>query len=123
MIGPLTARVTLECAVAVAVLAALSAWLGGLTGAIGAIAGGAVGILSFRGIARAGACLWSGVGASVTGAAFLAGFRYLASFGALAVVLMSGWANPLAVMAGLTVLPASVIARGLAAAREDVDQR
>lgn len=119
----LSSRVTLECAAAVAVLAGISACLGGAAGAIGAAAGGGIGILSFRGVVRAGTTLCSGTGASASGAAFLAGFRYLASFGALAAVLMSGWAHPLAVMAGLTVLPASVIVRGLAAAREDVDQR
>lgn len=125
LLQDLTSRVTLECAAGVAVLAGVSAWLGGPSGAIGAAAGGAVGILNFRWIARAGAAMAppSAVPASASAVGFLAGLRYLASFGALAGALVSGWAHPLAVMAGLTVLPASVIARGLAAARDDVDPR
>lgn len=121
----LTWRVTLESAAAVTVLAGLSAWLGGAGGAIGAAAGGAIGIVNFRWISRAGAAMASpsGVAASASGAAFLAGLRYLASFGALAATLVSGWAHPLAVMAGLTVLPVSVIVRGLAAARDGIDSR
>jgi hypothetical protein len=38
--------------------------------------------------------------------------------GAVAIVLTSGFAHPVGVVAGLTVLPFVLVARGLASARE-----
>src|SRR6266852_3406806 len=91
----LTTRVTLDTCAAVAALAAVAAWLGGASAATAA--------------GNAAASAWL-VGA---------GLRFAACTVACALLLTTGWAHPVALVAGFTVLPCDLIARGLAAARTE----
>lgn len=99
--------------------ALMGAWLGGVSVGVGIAAGVALALGNFRWlVARAcapadtpaaGRALWS-IGA---------GLR-LAAFGALcAAVLATGWAHPVALVAGLTALPCALVGHGLRAARQE----
>jgi hypothetical protein len=109
-----TGRVSaLTCAL-VTVLAAPAAWLGGPTAALGVLAGGALAIVNFRWlVARAVA---SSAGVASGGWLVGAGLRLSAFGAACAGVLALEWAHPVALLAGLTVLPCAVIVEGLRAA-------
>ena len=115
----LTARVTLDTCAAVAVLAALCGWLGGAPAGLGVLAGGALAVVNFRWLAaRVSAATLAG-GAPTVAWLIGAGLRFTACMAACALLLLTGWAHPVALVAGFTVLPCDVIARGLAAAREE----
>jgi ATP synthase I chain len=114
----LTSRVARDACVLGAALTAPSAWLAGLDGALGAAAGAGIAVGNFRWLA-----------ARVTAAADDASterrlwtlgavLRLGALAAAVTLVLLSGHAHPLALVAGLSVIPVTVVARGLAAARE-----
>jgi len=117
--GELTTRVTLDTCAVVAAVAAIAAWLGGAPGALGALAGGALAVGNFRWlVARAGLATATG---SVSAGAWLigAGLRFAACTAACGVLLATGWADPIALLAGFSVLPCDLVTRGLAAAREE----
>ena len=112
-------RVTRDVCVLGASLAVAAAWLAGTAGALGAAAGVVLAVGTFRWLvarvcANAGApgaarALWS----------MTAGLR-LAAFAAVsAVLLASGWAHPVALVAGLTALPCALVGHGLRAARQE----
>jgi len=109
----LTARVTLTVPLVVLPLALAGGWLGALPGAVGALAGGALALGSFRLLA-----------ARVTGPApatawvVIAGLRFTAVTATAAVLFAYGWAHPVAVLAGYSVLPVIVVVHGLRLARE-----
>jgi ATP synthase I subunit len=109
----LTSRVTRRCLLALPVVTVGAAWFAGLPGAVGVGAGAGIALVHFRwlawGAARGGLL---GVGRGAFSAAGL-GLRYAATFAALALTLASGWAHPLAVIAGLSVLPPVLIAEGV----------
>jgi ATP synthase I subunit len=114
--GPsnVTARVSAATCALVAALAGPAAWLGGPTAALGVLAGGALAVVNFRWlVARAVAS-----SAGVAGGAWLvgAGLRLTAFAAAFAGLLALEWAHPVALLAGLTVLPCTVIVEGLRAA-------
>jgi len=100
----LTTRVTLDTCAAVAALAAAAWWLAGAPIAVGVLAGGALAIVNFR---------WLVIRTSV---AMATGITCTAVCGLL---LATGWAHPVALVAGFTVLPCDLIARGLASARTE----
>lgn len=116
----LTSRVTRDTCVLGAVLAAPAAWLAGSEGAVGAAAGVGLAVGNFRwlaarvpgmtGTATAARSLWS----------LGAGLRFAIMTAACAGLLASGWAHPVALVAGLTLLPGAVLAHGLRAAREEI---
>ena len=111
-------RVSRAMLIALLPVAVCGGQFGGWPGAVGSLAGGLISLGSFRwlasGVARAGApAARAGMAVSVLGV----GLRHLALFGALALVLMSGAAHPVALLAGLSVLPPILIALGLRAAR------
>ncbi len=115
--GELTARVTLDTSAAVSALAAFGAILGGAPVAVGTLAGGALAVVNFRWLAARAA---AATAARSTGSlAWLigAGLRFTACMAACAWLLSTGWAHPIALMAGFSVLPCDVIARGLALGR------
>ena len=115
----LTTRVTLDTAAAVAALAALGWWLAGAPTGAGVLAGGGLAILNFRWlVVRTSVAMATG---SASAAAWIvgAGLRFAACAAACGVLLANGWAHPIALVAGLTVLPCALIARGLAAARTE----
>jgi len=108
------ARVSRTMLLALLPLAVCCGLVAGWPGAIGGLAGGLVSLGSFRWIASGVVRpMESGLGFS----ALAVGVRHLAAFGALALVLWSGAAHPMALVAGLSLLPPVVLARGLAAAR------
>ena len=113
----LTARVTHDACVAVAALAVLGAWLGGGTAVVGTVAGGALAVVSFRWLtSRAAAAAAAGgtpAGAWVLGA----GLRFGVCMAACALLLSTGWAHPVALVLGVSVLPCAVIVEGLRAAK------
>jgi len=112
-------HVSLATLVLLGPVAAGGAWAVGWPGAVGGLAGGLIALSGFRWIA-------SGVTrVVVTGSrggralsSLAVGARHLVLFGALAGVLGSGVAHPLALIAGLSVLPPVIIALGLRAAAE-----
>ena len=112
IVAELVSRVTLLTLLAILTVTVAAGVVAGITGAAGAAAGGAIALLNFRWLARgAASALRGGRGRSLGLVAV--GLRYLATFGALALVLSTGWAHPLAVVVGLSVLPPVLIAHGL----------
>src|SRR6266576_3039484 len=93
----LTTRVTLDTCAAVGALAALGWWLLGAPIGLGVLTG------------SASAAAW------IVGA----GLRFAACAGACGMLLAYGWAHPIALVAGFTVLPCDLIARGLESARTE----
>jgi len=115
----LTTRVTLDTCAAVAALAALGWWLLGAPIGLGVLAGGALAVVNFRWlVARATIATATG---SASAAAWIvgAGLRFAACAGACGILLAYGWAHPIALVAGFTVLPCDLIARGLESARTE----
>ena len=115
----LTSRVSRDACVLGAAVAALAAYAGGLDGALGAAAGTAIAVGNFRWLA-ARATAADGPGATARSLwSLVAALRLAAVVAALGLVLASGHAHPLGVMAGLSVLPVAVVVQGLRSAREE----
>ncbi|PYM92712.1 MAG: hypothetical protein DME04_14125 [Candidatus Rokuibacteriota bacterium] len=115
--GELTAQVTLDTCAAVAVLAALGGLVAGAPVAGGVLTGGGLAVFSFRWlVARAAAATAAG-GAPVSAWVIGAGLRFAACMVTCALLLKTGWADPIALVAGFTVLPCDVVVRGLTSAR------
>jgi hypothetical protein len=115
----LTTRVTLDTCAAVGTLAAISWWLVGVPIGAGVLAGGALAVVNFRWlVARASVATATG---SASAAAWIlgAGLRFTACAGACGILLAYGWVHPVALVAGFTVLPCDLIARGLESARTE----
>jgi hypothetical protein len=110
-------RVSQAMLMALAPVAACGGLLAGWRGAVGSLAGGLISLGSFRwiatGVTRASAFPGGGLALS----ALAVGLRHLALFSALALVLWSGAAHPVALLAGLSLLPPIIIALGLYASR------
>jgi hypothetical protein len=117
--------VTLDTCAAVTALAAPGAWMGGIPGGLGVVAGGILAVVNFRWlVARASAATAPAAAAGTRNAAASAwllgsGLRFGACLGACTLLLATGWAHPVALLVGLTVLPCDLIARGLTAARAE----
>jgi len=111
-------RVTVGSMALVALVALGAGWLAGASGALGALAAGALALGNFLWLAR-GASRVTGrtAGPVARGWALTFGARYLAVTVVLGVLLATGRAHPLAVVAGLTVLPCVLVAIGLGAGR------
>jgi len=114
-----TTRVTAAACVLGVVLAVPAGWLGGPTGALGVLAGGALAMANFRWLATRAIAVVSGAG--VAGTAWLVGtaLRLSAFAAACATLLALESAHPLALLAGLSVLPCAVIVEGLRAASRE----
>lgn len=114
MSGEFVGRVSWALLLALGPVAACGGLLAGWPGAVGSLAGGLISLASFRwvasGVARAGAPTARG---GLALSALAVGVRHLALFAALAAVLWSGAAHPVALLAGLSVLPPILIALGL----------
>jgi hypothetical protein len=113
-----TRRVTAQSALAVGALALVVGAVVGLPAAGGVVAAGALALLNFRWLVRSAVAVTAAGRAPRAVAVLAAGVRFLATFGALALVLASGWVQPLGVMAGLATLPVCLVAQGLRAARD-----
>ena len=120
MASDLRLRVTLATAIAVAALALPAAWLAGPTGAIGLLAAGALTVGNFWWLSRAAAGAGDPTSSrrEVAGWMLGAGARYAVLFVAFAALCAGGYAHPVAVVVGLSVLPCALIAQGLRSARE-----
>jgi hypothetical protein len=102
-------------ALAVLAAAAAAGWLGGVPGAVGVLSGGALAALSFH-------ILSARVAATVAGPAswvILAGLRFAAVSAAAVALFATGWAHPVAWLAGYTALPLAVVLQGLRLARTE----
>lgn len=117
---------TLDTCAAAAALAAPAAWIGGVPAGLGVLAGGALAIVNFRWlVARATAvtAVLSATPGNGGAAASVwlvgSGLRFGASLVACTLLLATGWAHPVALLAGFTLLPCDLIVRGLAAARAE----
>ena len=117
--GDLTSRVSRDACVLGVALAGPAAYLGGLDGALGAAAGAGIALGNFR---------WLASRAQATGAdgsparslwSLAAGLRLAAVVAALGVVVASGHAHPLAIVAGVSVIPIAVVVHGLRGARAE----
>lgn len=112
-------RVTRDVCALGAGLVLAAAGLGGTAGALGAAAGVVLALGNFgwlvarvrasAGDSSAARSLWS----------IAAGLRFLAFGGLCAALLATGWAHPVALVAGLTVLPCALVAHGLRAAGQE----
>ena len=116
MTHELISRVTLLSLPATLAVAAVAGWVGGIPGAGGAAAGGAIALVNFRWLAR-GAAIALGQPRVRSFALVRVGLRHAVTFSALALALSTGWAHPIAVIAGLSVLPPVLIAHGLRGGR------
>jgi hypothetical protein len=98
--------------------AIVGGWLGGLPGALGVLSGGALAALSFRVLAAR----VSAVAAGTTWTApwvILAGLRFAAVSAAAVILFATGWAHPVAWLAGYTALPLAVVLQGVRLARAE----
>jgi hypothetical protein len=120
MTSDLRLRVTTETAIAAAALALPAAWLAGPSGALGVLAAGALTAGNFWWLSRAAASASDPEAPrrDVAGWVFGAGIRYAVLFVALAALCAGGYAHPVAVVVGLSVLPCALITQGLRSARE-----
>jgi len=111
----LTARVTVTTALAVLPLALGGFWLAGVSGAAGVVAGGALALFSFRLLAARATAASASTAWMVVSA-----LRFGAVAVVAAVLFAGGWTHPLAVLAGYSVLPVTIVVHGLRLARENV---
>jgi hypothetical protein len=117
----LTTGVTQRTALAVLVAAVAAGWVGAAPGALGVLAGGALGLASFRLLAARVRAV-AAAGPATTGAwSLLAGLRFAGVAGAAALLFVHGWAHPVAWLAGYSALPLAVVLQGLRLAREEQD--
>ena len=114
-VNELAARVTVQAGAVFLAGALFALWLGHPGVALGIAAGGALGVVNFRWLARSA----GQVTGALTGAPprgwwmMLAGVRFLAMFAAVSVVVASGWAHPVGIMAALAIVPALLVVHGL----------
>jgi len=106
------------CALGVA-LVLTAAWLGGTAGAVGAAAGVGLAVGNFRWLAARVRTSAGDAGAARTLWSLAAGLRFLAFGGLCAALLATGWAHPVALVAGLTALPCALVGHGLRAGRQE----
>jgi hypothetical protein len=117
----LTSGVTRRTAAAVLVAALAGGWLGGAPGALGVLAGGALGLVSFRLLAARVRAV-TAVGPTLTAPwPLLAGLRFAAVAGVAGLLFVHGWAHPVAWLVGYSALPLAVVLQGLTLAREEMD--
>jgi hypothetical protein len=117
----LTSGVTRRTALAVLVAALAGGWLGGVPGALGVLAGGALGLVSFRLLAARVRAV-SALGPTLTAPwPLLAGLRFAAVAGVAGLLFVHGWAHPVAWLVGYSALPLAVVLQGLRLAREERD--
>lgn len=115
----LVRRVTGTVLVLLAPIVLAGGALAGWPGALGVLAGGLLSIVSLNWIGRgvqSASRLLAGGRAHPLWIVGL-GFRYVVLFGAVALLLARGIVHPLALVAGLSILPPVLVAFGLRAAR------
>lgn len=113
MAAELVHRVTLTGLGGTAILAAGAAVIGGPTAALGTAGGALITLLNFRWLA--GDAIRATTGDGRLSALSL---RKIAAFLALGGLIAGGFTHPVAVAAGLLVLPPVLVVQGLRAARD-----
>src|SRR4029450_3695699 len=115
----LRGRVTLDTCAAAALLAAPTAWIGGATVGLGLLAGGVLAILNFRWLVARPPAPPPALSAppapgSPAASVWLvgSGLRFGASLAACTLLLATGWAHPIALLVGFTLLSWQPIVRG-----------
>lgn len=98
---------------ATALLSIIAAAIAGPGAALGVAGGAIITLLNFRWLARDAIRATTGSG-RLSGI----GLRKLGALAALGALIVSGWTHPVAVAAGLFVLPPVLVAQGLRAARD-----
>ena len=123
--GPsdLTSRVSRDACVLGAALTGPAAWLAGLDGALGAAAGAGIAVGNFRWLAARVTATADDASTARRLWTLGAVLRLGALAAAVTLVLLSGHAHPLAIVAGLSVVPVTVVWRGLLAARDSAAVR
>jgi hypothetical protein len=116
--GELKARVTVATCAGALILALPFAWLAEWSAALGILAGGALAAVNFRWLAARADVASAAPG--LAGALWYAGaaVRFVLVMAVAGMLFVSGWAHPVALLAGFTVLPCAVVAFGLRAAQE-----
>jgi hypothetical protein len=118
----LNLRVTSTTLAAVLPLAGIAAWLGGAAAGAGLLGAGALTVANFLWLTRQ----VGPVGRRprpVAAWALVAGGRAAAVAAGATALIATGWAHPLAVVAGLGVLPCALVAVGLRASRGASEER
>ena len=125
MASELRLRVTTDTAIVVAALALPAAWLAGTSGAVGLLAAGALTVGNFWWLSRAATRAGDPAARrrEVAGWVLGAGARFAVLFAAFAALCAGGYAHPVSVVVGLSVLPCAVIAQGLRSAVAPPDQQ
>lgn len=120
MVSDLRLCVTVETAIAVAALALPAAWIAGPSAAIGVLAAGVLTVGNFWWLSRAASSAAdpNAPRTEVAGWVLGAGARFAVLFAAFAALCAGGYAHPVAVVVGLSVLPCALIAQGLRSALE-----
>jgi hypothetical protein len=108
-------RASVETAAVVSALAVGVGLVFGPSAGIGVLAGGTLALANLWWLARRAVAATE---TPVSNGSLGSVLRLGGVAGAVAIVLTSGFAHPVGVVAGLTVLPFVLVARGLAAARE-----
>jgi hypothetical protein len=83
------------------------------------LAGGALGLLSFRVLAARVRTLTDADPVPTAPWLLMAGLRFVAVSGAAVLLFVGGWAHPVAWLVGYSVLPFAVLLQGLRLAREE----
>ena len=96
-----------------------AAWLAGVAGAVGAAGGIVLALGNFRWLVGRVRTQADVPGAPRARWSVTAGLRLAALGGLCAALLASGWAHPVALVAGLTALPCALVGHGLRAARQE----
>ena len=117
----LTTGVTQLGALVVLVAAVVAGWVSAVPGALGVLAGGALGLASFRLLAARVRAV-TATGPALAGPwSLLAGLRLAGVAGVAALLFAHGWAHPVAWLVGYSALPLAVVLQGLRMARQERD--
>jgi L-2-hydroxyglutarate oxidase LhgO len=119
MASDLRLRVTMETAIVAAALAVPAGWLVGSSAAIGVLAAGALTVGNFWWMSRAASRASDPTAPRIEVAGWIlgTGARFAVLFAAFVALCAGGYAHPVAVVVGLSVLPCALIAHGLRSAR------
>jgi len=112
-------RVTRDVCALGAALALLGGWLGGAPGAVGVAAGVVLALGNFRVLVSRACASGETPGTARALWSMGTGLRFVALAVLSASLLSSGWAHPVALVAGLTALPFALVGHGLRAARQE----
>ena len=120
MANELRLRVTLATTIVVVALALPAAWLAGPSAAVGVLAAGGLTVGNFWWLSRAASSAAASPRREAAGWMLGASTRLAVLLAAFAALCAGGYAHPVAVVIGLSVLPCALIVQGLRSAREPV---